>query len=84
MIKEVQERNNYKIIIYWSDEDNAFLAEAPELPACMVDGKTRGEAVHNAEQIIAEWLETAEILNRPVPIKAQFAYLNDFKPNSIL
>jgi predicted RNase H-like HicB family nuclease len=50
---------NYEIILYWSNDDNAFIAEVPELPGCMADGKTRKEAVENAEQIIAEWIETA-------------------------
>ena len=46
---------NYEIILYWSNDDEAFIAEVPELPGCMADGKTRKEAVENAEQIIQEW-----------------------------
>lgn len=59
--------SKYEIIIFWSAEDNAFVAEVPELPGCMADGKTYQEALTNAEQIIREWLETAKELGRPVP-----------------
>lgn len=57
----------YEIIIFWSDEDNAFVAEVPELPGCMADGQTYQEALSSAEQIIKEWIETAQELGRPVP-----------------
>ncbi len=57
----------YQIIIYWSDEDKAFIAEAPELPGAMADGPTRRKALANAEVIIGEWLETAHELGRPIP-----------------
>ena len=57
----------YEIIIFWSDEDNAYVAKAPELPGCMADGKTYYEALSNAEKIIQEWIETAQELHRPVP-----------------
>jgi predicted RNase H-like HicB family nuclease len=60
--------SRYEIIIYWSAEDGAFIAEAPELPGCMADGKTYQEAVANIEMIIEEWLETANDLGRPVPV----------------
>jgi predicted RNase H-like HicB family nuclease len=55
------------MIIYWSEEDHAFLVEVPELPGCMADGATYLEAVTNAEQIIREWLDTARALGRPIP-----------------
>ncbi len=55
------------MIIYWRDEDNAFVIEVPELPGCMADGATYQEAVANAEIIVAEWIETARALGRPVP-----------------
>jgi len=58
----------YEIIIYWSNEDNAFIAEVPELPGCMADGGTYQEALANAEIIINEWIETATSLNRPIPL----------------
>ena len=57
----------YEIIIYWSEEDEAFIAEVPELPGCMADGQTYVEAVQNAEQIIDEWIETAKSLGRKIP-----------------
>ena len=59
--------SKYEIIIFWSEEDEAFVAEVPELPGCMADGKTYREALENAEQIIGEWIETAREEGRPVP-----------------
>ena len=58
----------YEIVIYWSDEDSAFLAEVPELPGCMADGSSYQEALRHAEVIIREWLETAQELGRPIPV----------------
>ena len=58
---------NYEIILYWSKEDNAFIAEAPELPGCMSDGATRLEALKNIETVISEWIETAKELGRSIP-----------------
>ncbi|MBF0182536.1 MAG: type II toxin-antitoxin system HicB family antitoxin [Magnetococcales bacterium] len=58
---------NYAIILYWSREDNAFLAEVPELPGCMADGATRQETIANAEHTIEEWLRTAHELGRVIP-----------------
>jgi predicted RNase H-like HicB family nuclease len=57
----------YEIIMYWSDEDGAFIAEVPELPGCAADGATRQEALTNAEAVIQEWIETAQGLGRPIP-----------------
>jgi len=57
----------YEIIIFWSEEDSAYLAEVPELPGCMADGQTYREALEKAEVIIREWVETAKELGRPVP-----------------
>jgi predicted RNase H-like HicB family nuclease len=59
--------NKYEVIIYWSDEDSSFIAEVPELPGCMADGKTHQEALSNAEIIINEWIETAKELGREIP-----------------
>jgi predicted RNase H-like HicB family nuclease len=59
--------SKYEIIIYLSPDDNAFIAEVPELPGCMADGKTYQEAVTNADVIIGEWLETARDLGRQIP-----------------
>ena len=50
----------YEVILYWSEEDSLYIAEVPELKGCFADGKTRAEAVSNAETVIAEWLEVAE------------------------
>ena len=58
----------YEIIIYWSEEDGAFIAEVPELPGCMADGKSRIEVLSNIEIVIDEWLETAALLNREIPV----------------
>jgi predicted RNase H-like HicB family nuclease len=55
------------MIIYWSDEDDAFVVEVPELPGCAADGRTYSEAVSNAEIVIAEWIDTARELGRPIP-----------------
>jgi predicted RNase H-like HicB family nuclease len=57
----------YEIILYWSAEDEAFIAEVPELPGCAADGPTRQDALANAEKVIAEWLETARELGRAIP-----------------
>ena len=57
----------YELIIYWSEDDNSFVVEVPELPGCMADGQTYAEAVKNAEEIIDEWIETARKLGRPIP-----------------
>ena len=57
----------YEIIIYWSEIDNSYIAEVPELAGCMADGKTYAEALENAEVIINEWIETAVFIGREVP-----------------
>ncbi len=57
----------YGVIIYWSDEDQAFIAEVPELPGCAADGETYQEALQNLEIMMQEWIETANALGRPIP-----------------
>lgn len=57
----------YEVIIYWSEEDAAFIAEVPELPGCAADGKTHKEALTNLDVVIKEWIETAKELGRPIP-----------------
>lgn len=57
----------YELIIYWSEVDQAFIAEVPELPGCAADGETYQVAVQNAEVVIQEWIETAQKLGRPIP-----------------
>lgn len=60
--------SKYEMVIYWSEEDDSFIVEVPELPGCMADGATYREAVINAEVVIEEWLETAQELGRSIPI----------------
>ena len=65
----------YEVILYWSDEDEAFVAEVPELPGCMADGATYFEALKNVEQIAQEWIETARELGRQIPVpKGKLVY----------
>lgn len=59
--------SKYEIIIYWSIDDDAFVAEVPELPGCMADGATYQEALANAEVIIQEWIQTATEIGRAIP-----------------
>ncbi|MEQ1795419.1 MAG: type II toxin-antitoxin system HicB family antitoxin [Nitrospira sp.] len=59
--------SKYEVIIYWSKDDQNFIAEAPELPGCAADGATYQEALANVEIIIPEWIETAKGLARPIP-----------------
>ena len=57
----------YEVIIYWSAEDQAFIAEAPELPGCMADGKTHQDALQQLETVMMEWVQTARDLGRTIP-----------------
>ena len=50
----------YQIIMYWSEPDNCYVTEVPELPGCMSDGKTPMEAIQNTQEVIGIWLETAQ------------------------
>ena len=59
--------SKYEIIIYWSKDDKAFIAEVPELPGCAADGATYKEALANVEIIIQEWIATAKELGRSIP-----------------
>lgn len=59
--------HKYEVIIYWNDEDEAFIAEVPELPGCAADGATYEEVLTNLETIIDEWVEIAQELGRPIP-----------------
>jgi predicted RNase H-like HicB family nuclease len=59
--------NKYEMIIYWSEEDQAYIAEVPELAGCMADGNSYQDAVNNAEQVIKEWIEAALELGRHIP-----------------
>jgi predicted RNase H-like HicB family nuclease len=57
----------YELIMYWSNEDNAFVVEAPELPGCMADGSTQTEALVNIQLVIEQWIQTAKELGREIP-----------------
>ncbi len=59
--------NRYEVIIYWSVEDQAFVAEVPELPGCAAHGPTQEAALANAQEAIALWLETAKEFGDPIP-----------------
>lgn len=59
--------SKYEVIIYWSKDDQAFIAEVPELAGCAADGATYQEALANVEIVIREWIETARELGRPIP-----------------
>jgi predicted RNase H-like HicB family nuclease len=57
----------YEVVIYWSEEDSAFVAEVPELPGCMADGSTKAKALAAAERVAKQWIQTAKTLARPIP-----------------
>ena len=57
----------YEVIVWWSEKDQAYIAEVPELPGCMSDGKTYEEALKNIQVIISEWIETAKKIEREIP-----------------
>ena len=59
--------SKYEVIIYWSADDKAFIAEVPELPGCAADGATKQAALKNVDVVIKEWLATAKVLGRPIP-----------------
>ncbi len=59
--------NKYEVIIYWSDEDGAFVAEVPELPGCAAHGETQEAALASVQEAIRLWVETAEEFGDPVP-----------------
>jgi predicted RNase H-like HicB family nuclease len=63
----VQSKYRYEIIIYWREEDQAYIAEVPELAGCAADGATYQEALAQAEIVIDEWMETAKELGRQIP-----------------
>ncbi|MBC8094200.1 MAG: type II toxin-antitoxin system HicB family antitoxin [Akkermansiaceae bacterium] len=59
--------SKYEVIIYWSEDDRAFIAEVPELPGCAADGATKQAALKNVEVVIKDWIETAKSLERTIP-----------------
>lgn len=60
--------NKYEVIIYWSEEDQAFVAEVPELPGCAAHGATQQAALSSAQQAIQLWIDTARECGDPVPV----------------
>ena len=60
--------HKYERIIYWSEQDQKFIVEVPELAGCMADGSTAIEALENVETVISEWIETAKKIGREIPI----------------
>ena len=60
--------SKYEMIVYWSDPDNCYIVDVPELPGCMADGVSYSEAVSNAELIIGEWIEASLSLGRDIPV----------------
>jgi predicted RNase H-like HicB family nuclease len=67
--------SKYEVIIYWSEADSTYIAEMPELPGCMADGPSMGEALAAVEQVAREWIETARELGRAIPVpKGRLVY----------
>ena len=60
--------HKYERIIYWSEQDQKFIVEVPELAGCMADGETAAEALENGETVISEWIETAKAIGREIPV----------------
>jgi predicted RNase H-like HicB family nuclease len=65
--KLLSQMSKYEVIIYWSEDDEAYIAEVPELPGCMADGSSYQDALANAELVIQEWIDTATELGRAIP-----------------
>ena len=59
--------HRYEVILYWSEADQAFIGEVPELPGCAADGPTYAAALEQVESVIADWIATALELGRPIP-----------------
>lgn len=60
--------HKYERILYWSEQDQKFIVEVPELAGCMADGETAAEALENVETVISEWIETAKAIGREIPV----------------
>jgi predicted RNase H-like HicB family nuclease len=67
MRKTMKDEIKYEMVIYWSEEDDAYIVEVPELPGCMADGKTYEEAINNTLPVVRGWIETANELSKEVP-----------------
>ena len=59
--------NRYETIIYWSEEDKAFVADVPELPGCVAHGSTQEAALASAQEAVRLWLDTAQEFGDPIP-----------------
>lgn len=65
----------YEVILYWSNEDESYIAEVPELAGCMADGETMVEALENIHTVIGDWIETAQMMGKEIPEpKGKLAY----------
>lgn len=60
--------SKYEVIIYWSEEDKAYIAEVPELPGCLAHGATQEAALASVQEAIALWIETAKEFGDPIPV----------------
>jgi len=63
----MKKNNNYEMVLWWSEEDSAFIVDVPELPGCMAHGKTRAEAIKNAEDAVVFWIKTAKEDGQSIP-----------------
>jgi len=63
----MKKNNNYEMILWWSEDDGAFIVDVPELPGCMAHGETRADAIRNAEDAIAFWIKTAREDGQTIP-----------------
>jgi predicted RNase H-like HicB family nuclease len=68
MCELVDNMHKYERIIFWSEDDSKWIVDVPELAGCMADGNTPTEALENVEKVIEDWIETAEMLGRDIPI----------------
>ena len=59
--------HKYELIIFWSEDDQSYVVEIPELPGCMADGETYQEAIKNAQIVISGWIDTAQRIGREIP-----------------
>ena len=65
----------YEVILYRSNEDNSYIAEVPELAGCMADGNTMQSALENVHTVMEEWIETARLMGREIPVpKGKLAF----------
>ncbi len=65
---------SYQVVVCWSDEDGRFLAEMPELPGCMADGRSEEEARTNIQAVARDWVKMAQYLGREVPAPSSLTY----------